>query len=127
MKQVKIITLKIKNLKNGVIMSIDDIRPGDLGLLTGTMQSTQTIQSTQVPSDVTPIVNQSAMGVKIIGLMQGFSSLLIIISLIVGIIFMVKSKRTKGKRILIGSIIIVVPFILNWIISIVKMNILLNM
>ena len=62
-----------------------------------------------------------------IGLLQGFSSLLIIIGLIVGIIYMIKSKKTKGKRILIGSIIIVVPFILSWILNIVKMNMLLNM
>lgn len=59
--------------------------------------------------------------------MQGLCSLLIIVGLIVGIIYMIKSKKTKGKRILIGAIIIVVPFILNWILNIVKFNMLLNM
>ena len=39
---------------------------------------------------------------------------------------MIKSKKTKGKRILIGTIIIVVPFILNWILAIVKIKVLLN-
>ena len=85
------------------------------------------MQGAQITSDATLIVNQSAMGVRIIGLLQGFSSLLIIICLIVGIIYMIKSKKTKGKRILIGSIIIVVPFIISWILNIVKMNMLLNM
>ena len=52
--------------------------------------------------------------------MQGFCSLLIIVGLIVGIIYIIKSKKNIGKRMLIGSIIIVVPFILNFILSIVK-------
>ena len=78
-------------------------------------------------TNTSTIVNESRMGVTIIGLMQGFCSLLIIVGLIVGIIYMIKSKKTKGKRILIGAIIIVVPFILNWILSIIKVNMLLNM
>ena len=88
---------------------------------------TSVMQSTQSITDTSAIVSESMMGVKIIGLMQGFCSLLIIVGLIVGIIYMIKSKKTKGKRILIGAIIIVVPFILNWILSIIKVNMLLNM
>ena len=56
------------------------------------MQGAPIMQSTQIPNDVTPIVNQSAMAIR---LMQGGSSLLIIIGLIVCIIFMIKSKKTK--------------------------------
>lgn len=87
---------------------------------TGVMQSTQSI------AEKSAVASESIMGVRIIGLMQGFCSLLIIVGLIVGIIYMIKSKKTKGKRILIGTIIIVVPFILNWILAIVKIKVLLN-
>jgi len=97
-------------------MSIDSIKaPASV------MQGSQSIAETS------PIVSESMMGVKLIGLMQGFCSLLIIVGLIVGIIYMVKRKKTKGKRILIGAIIIVIPFILNWILNLVKFNMLLNM
>lgn len=88
---------------------------------------TSVMQSTQSMADTSAMVSESMMGVRIIGLMQGLCSLLIIVGLIVGIIYMIKSKKTKGKRILIGAIIIVVPFILNWILNIVKFNMLLNM
>ena len=73
------------------------------------------------------IANESMMSVKIIGVMQSFCSLLIIIGLIVGIIYMIKSKKTKGKRILIGVIIIIVPIVLNWILNIVRFTMLLKM
>ena len=85
------------------------------------------MQSTESMANTSTMVSESMMGVRIIGLMQGFCSLLIIVGLIAGIIYMIKSKKTKGKRILIGTIIIVVPFILNWILNIVKLNMLLNM
>lgn len=85
------------------------------------------MQSTQSTTDTSAMVSGSMMGVRIIGLMQGFCSLLIIVGLIIGIIYMIKSKKTKGKRILIGAIIIVVPFIINWILNIVKFNMLMNM
>lgn len=88
---------------------------------------TSVMQSTPSMTDTSAIVSESMMGVRIIGLMQGLCTLLIIVGLIVGIIYMIKSKKTKGKRILIGAIIIVVPFILNWILNIVKFNMLLNM
>ena len=88
---------------------------------------TSVMQSTPSMTDTRAIVSESMMGVRIIGLMQGLCTLLIIVGLIVGIIYMIKSKKTKGKRILIGAIIIVVPFILNWILNIVKFNMLLNM
>lgn len=88
---------------------------------------TSVMQSTPSLTDTSAIVSESMMGVRIIGLMQGLCTLLIIVGLIVGIIYMIKSKKTKGKRILIGAIIIVVPFILNWILNIVKFNMLLNM
>lgn len=81
------------------------------------------MQSTQSIADTSAIVSKSIMGVKIIEL---FCSLLIIVGLIVGIMYMIKSKKTKGKRIFIGAIFIVVPFILNWILNIVKFNMLLN-
>ena len=66
--------------------------------------------------------SESMRGAQIIGIMQGFCSLLIIIGLIVGIIYMIKSKKTKGKRILIGGIIIIIPIILNLILNIVRFN-----
>ena len=88
---------------------------------------TSVMQSTPSMADASVIVGENMMSVKIIGLMQGLCSLLIIVGLIVGIIYMIKSKKTKGKKFLIGAIIIVVPFILNWILNIVKFNMLLNM
>ena len=94
-------------------MSIDSIKAP-----AGVMQSTQSL------TELTPIVSQGAMGIKIIGLI---GTLLIIIGIIAGIIYMIKSKKTKGKRIFIGAIIIIVPLIINWILNIVKVNMLLNM
>lgn len=85
------------------------------------------IEITPTIDDTSAVVSESMIGFKIVSLMQGFCGLLIIVGLIVGIIYMIKSKKTKGKRILIGAIIIVVPFILNWILNIVKVNMLLNM
>lgn len=87
---------------------------------------TDVIQSTESANDVSAVVSQSDMGIRIIGLMQGICSLLIIVGLIVGIIYMIKSKKTKGRKILIGAIIIIVPFILIGILNIIKFNILLN-
>ena len=97
-------------------MSVDSIQP-----------PSSVIQGSQSVTDTSSVVSQSMMGIRVVGLLQGFCSLLIIIGLIVGIIYMIKSKKTKGKRILIGAIIIVVPFILNWILVIIKFKMLLNM
>lgn len=96
-------------------MSLDSIK-----VLTPEMQSTQTI------NDTSAIVSKSDMGVRVIGLLKGVCSLLIIIGLIVGILYMIKSKKTKGKKILIGVIIILVPFILYFILNIIQFNMLLN-
>lgn len=89
-------------------MTVNDITP---------LMPAQSIDNTSA------IARESMRGVKIIGVMQGFCSLLIIIGLIVGIIYMIKSKKTKGKRIIIGFIIIIVPVILNCILNIVRFNI----
>ena len=97
-------------------MSVDSITEP-----TAVMQSTQSIANTN------SIVSENMMGVRIIGLMQSLCYLLIIAGLIVGIIYMIKSKKTKWKRIFIGVIIIVVPFILYWILNIVQFNMSLNM
>ena len=97
-------------------MSVDSIKEP-----TSVMQSTQSIANTN------SIVSENMMGVRIIGLMQSLCYLLIIAGLIVGIIYMIKSKKTKWKRIFIGVIIIVVPFILYWILNIVQFNMSLNM
>jgi hypothetical protein len=85
------------------------------------------ITSAQSMAETGVIANEGMMGIKIIGLMQSFCSLLIIVGLIVGIIYMIKSKKTKEKRILVGAIIIIVPFILKWILNIIRFNMLLNM
>ena len=72
-------------------MSVDSIKEP-----TAVMQSTQSIANTN------SIVSENMMGVRIIGLMQSLCYLLIIAGLIVGIIYMIKSKKTKWKRIFIG-------------------------
>ena len=97
-------------------MSINSIKP-----------PSSVMQSTQTMNDTSAIVSKSMMNARIIGLMQGFCSLLMIVGLIVGIIYMIKSKKTKWKKFLIGAIIIVVPFILNLILNMVKFNMLSNM
>ena len=88
---------------------------------------TSVMQNSQTLNDTSAIVSKSMMGVRIIGLLQGICSLLIIIGLIVGILYMIKSKKTKSKRIFIGIVIIVVPFILYFILNIIKFNMVLNM
>ena len=84
------------------------------------------MQSAQAINDASTLASQGDMGIRIIGLMQGICSFSIIIGLVIGIIYMIKSKKTKGKRILIGAIIIIIPFILNWILNRIKFNMLLN-
>lgn len=93
-------------------MSMDDVRP-----MASTMQGTQYIGSSE------PI---AGTGTQIISLFQSLSSILIIIGLIVGIIYMIKSKKDTGKKILIGCIIIAVPIIVYIILTIVKTNMLLS-
>lgn len=92
------------------------------------------VDSIKVPVSASPsmidssaMVSQSAMWIRLIGTMQSFCSLFIIVGLIVGIIYMIKSQKTKGKKILIGAIIIGVPVILHFILNIVKFTMLLNM
>ena len=61
-------------------------------------EPTSVMQGTQSMADTSAIVSESMMSVRIIGLMQGFCSLLIIVGLIVGIIYM---KEKSIKQILI--------------------------
>ena len=89
--------------------------------------NTKIMQSTQVAKNINEGISQNVMNVRIIGLMQGICSLLIIVGLIVGIVYMIKSKKTIWKKILIGAIIILIPIILNCILGVVKFNMLLNM
>lgn len=88
---------------------------------------TPIMPSTESIANASTMANESVMKLRVIGLMQSFCFLLIIIGLIVGTIYIMKSKKTKVKRILIGSIIILIPFIINWILNLVKLNMLLNM
>jgi len=62
------------------------------------------------------------MIIKILGLIRIFGFLLILVGLAVGILYIIKSKKTTGKKILIGSIIIIVPFILNLIFTIISLS-----
>lgn len=89
--------------------------------------NTKIMQSTQVAKDINEGISKNVQNVRIIGLMQGICSLLIIVGIIVGIVYMIKSKKTTWKRILIGAIIILVPIILNYILNIIKLNMLLSM
>lgn len=89
--------------------------------------NTKIMQSTQVAKDINEGISKNVQNVRIIGLMQGICSLLIIVGIIVGIVYMIKSKKTTWKKILIGAIIILVPIILNYILNIVKLKMLLNM
>ena len=86
-----------------------------------------TIQSRQLAGDSSTIVSQADIVIRVIGLMKGICSLLIIVGLIVGIIYMIKSKKATWKKFLIGGAIILVPFIINLILSMVKFNMALNM
>ena len=44
----------------------------------------------------------SMMSVRILGIMQVIFSILIIVGLIIGIIYIIKSKKTIAKKIIIG-------------------------
>jgi hypothetical protein len=55
------------------------------------------MQSIRPINDTSVIVSESRMGVRIIDLMQGFYSLLII----AGLIDMIKSKKRKAKEFLL--------------------------
>ena len=89
------------------------------------MQSPQTLNdiSPGVSPVLTPVVNP---GVQIIRLLQLICPLFIIIGLIAGILYMIKSKKTEGKKNLIGVIIIVTPFILYFILTIISLYMTVN-
>ena len=86
----------------------------------------QVMQSTQAINNMNTTVNRSLLGIRIIGLLQGVCSILCIIGLIVGIIYIVKSKKTFKKKLIIGLVIIIVPFILTGILYLIKFNMLVN-
>jgi len=66
------------------------------------------------------------MSARIIGLLQGVNSLLIIICLIVGSLYMIKSKKSKASRIIIGAVIILIPFVIMIVLNIAKLKSLEN-
>lgn len=57
------------------------------------------------------------MSRNIIGLLQGLNSLLIVVCLIVGVIYMAKSKKGKTARILIGAGIVLIPFVIMMVLN----------
>jgi len=81
------------------------------------------VDSIKAPTNAMDSVSVSS----IIGVIQGVCSLFIVIGFIVGIIYMIKSKKTKEKRLLIGTIIITAPLILYWILCIVRFYMSINM
>lgn len=88
------------------------------------MQSISILPANPVGNTVAPVASTSN---AIIGILSVLSSFLIIAGFVIGIIYMIKSKKSKGKRILIGIVIIVVPFIINFILNIVKYRMILSM
>ncbi len=75
----------------------------------------------------TVVVDSSIMAQRVLGMIQGFCSLLCLLGIIIGIIFMVKSKKTKGKRILFGLLIMAIPFIIYWIVNIIRFRMYVGM
>lgn len=65
--------------------------------------------------------------IRILGLMNGLSSLIIILGLIICIIYLIKSKKDNKTKAIIGFIIIIVPFIIKVVINRIQFNMLLNM
>ena len=88
------------------------------------MQSISISPANPVGNTVAPVASTSN---AIIGILSVLSSFLIIAGFVIGIIYIIKSKKSKGKRILIGIVIIVVPFIINFILNIVKYRMILSM
>ena len=86
----------------------------------------QVMKSTQAINNMHTTVNQSLFGIRIIGLVQGVFSILCIIGLVIGIIYIAKSKKTFKKKIIIGLVIIIVPFILTGILYLIQFNMLIN-
>lgn len=62
-------------------------------------------------------------GKNIVGILQVISMLLISVGLIAGIIYMIKSKKTVWKKIVIGIAIIVIPIIIAFVLSTIKYEI----
>lgn len=88
-------------------MSINDIKPP-------TTVATETA------------ISQGDMSLKIISYLHVLSYLLIIIGLIVGIIYIVKSRKKTVQKIIIGIVIILIPIILNVVLGLSKTNININ-
>ena len=86
----------------------------------------QVMKSTQAINNMDTTVNQSLFGIRIIGLLQGVFSILCIIGLVIGIIYIAKSKKNFKKKIIIGLVIIIVPFILTGILYLIQFNMLIN-
>lgn len=91
-------------------MPINDIKPP----ITGTTGSTQAAQN---------VINQGDMSLRILGYLHVLSYLLIIIGFIVGIIYIIKSRKKTIHKIIIGIAIIIVPIIINIVLLLSKTNI----
>lgn len=87
------------------------------------MKSVDTLASTQSTVSANEVVSKA---VKTTAVMQGISSVLIIAGLIAGIVYMIKSQKPNKQKILIGVVIIVVPFIIRWILNMISFKMLLN-
>ena len=87
------------------------------------MKSVDTLTTMPSTVDANEVVSKA---VKTTAVMQGISSVLIIAGLIAGIVYMIKSQKPNKQKILIGVVIIVVPFIIRWILNIISFKMLLN-
>lgn len=72
------------------------------------------------------VISQGEMNLRLISIIHVTSYLLIIIGLIVGIIYMIKSRKRTINKVIIGVAIILVPVIINVVLGIVKTNIVIN-
>lgn len=78
------------------------------------------------PNNTETIISQNQMIVKIISMVQIVSYLLIIVGIIVGIIYMVISKKKTINKIIIGIVIMLVPVILTIALSLIKLILILS-
>lgn len=70
------------------------------------------------PAIQTSVVSDGSMlPLQILGILQWFSSVLILAGVIGAIIFLVKSKKKLWKRILLALLFVVIPYVIYFIIA----------
>ena len=63
------------------------------------------------------------MSSVVVEMLIAINSFLMVVALAIGIIYMIKSKKSKVTRAIIGTIIIIIPAIIMWLLNVFNQNV----